>query len=1019
MKRQNFKSIIFIAVLIGFPVSNVLIFLWSQFYPGLLDDGPIPPVHANKLLATGHTPHANPEPTGLHAEVATTVHDHGRKPSAEHAGANTYKWTLLEDYVSTRSNFKTFEAFYNSGSQSWRIQKYGRVCIVSDDFLGAVVSSGVGTQLTALAELLATSGFEVTLLYTRGQASETATIDFWVQYYGTRGIRFIPMPNSPVQYDVPVDIALSHRVYIWLQQQVPFDIIHFADSKGRAYFPLVAKKQGIGFQRTQIVVHAHSPHIWFKINSWSMLDTVQDLVLDYMEHQTALMAEAVVCPTHYMLSWVEEQGWNLAKDKVFVHPNIIPTWVQRQSRVVMEELVILEIVFFGRLELRKGLVMFCDALDRLSRVPADMEGIKVSFLGRISSSAEEKLTLRGGVKARTDEYIKQRSRQWKFPWQVLRDMDAQARVDYMHSGSRLAVMPSIMENSPYTAVECLVAGIPFIATDVGGVHELIHPDDVSRVLVQPNAKRLAQRLQEVLRHRLLPARPVPASGNTEKTWAVWHHMLVAAGQGMALPSSLQQYNRPLVSVCIVTFNNPTTLKQALISVEEQDYPNVEVVLVDDGSTQADAQQYLQEVALKFATRGWKYARQENRGPGAARNHAATLARGEFLLFMDDDNYAKQSEISTFVSVADRTGADVLTCSNDYFFGNEPPGPDRVPTGRWVPLGAAKTVGMFQNMYGDTNAMIRKHVFHELGGFPEDWGYALEDWELFSKAVLAGYNLQTIPEPLYWYRLREASHSRVTARQGNSARTIRPYLRHIPQNLHHLVLFAQGMKESHDVAHNELASEQDSIRELRKMLKALASSLSVLCKAGKLPSKSRNLLQNPLFSLPGNTADSPAQSWKPYGLGYIHDHGHGRMQSVDHTDAYCVHMLNADTRDARGATQQVVLDQPVPSAVVVSGWSRAEKVSGSVDSGYAIYIDIAFKDGTKLWGYTINFDVGSHDWQFKAGVIDPDVAIYSLQVYVMFRWHSGAVWFDDLAVNMLTEGLCDYTQLTLQGLANHN
>ena len=67
---------------------------------------------------------------------------------------------------------------------------------------------------------------------------------------------------------------------------------------------------------------------------------------------------------------------------------------------------------------------------------------------------------------------------------------------------------------------------------------------------------------------------------------------------------------------------------------------------------------------------------------------------------------------------------------------------------------------------------------------------MEDWELFSKVVLSGYKLETIPDPLYWYRLRETSHSRMTAKQGNPARTIRPYLKKIPQHLHHLVLFAQ-------------------------------------------------------------------------------------------------------------------------------------------------------------------------------------------------------------------------------------
>ncbi|KAK3281867.1 hypothetical protein CYMTET_10367 [Cymbomonas tetramitiformis] len=622
---------------------------------------------------------------------------------------------------------------------------------------------------------------------------------------------------------------------------------------------------------------------------------------------------------------------------------------------------------------------------------------------------------------------------------------------------------------------------------VGGVAEMILPEDQERVLISPDQKALAKKIIHVIKNGLRPARP-KLLPTVDKTWVVWHHILIYQTKHMDA-KTLQQYERPLVSVCIVTFNNPSTLKQAIISIEQQEYSNVEVVVVDDGSTQTDAMHYLEELDMQFKEKGWIFRRQENRGPGAARNYGSNLARGDWLMFMDDDNYAKPHEIATFVSVAFHTHADVLTCSNDYFYGNDPPSPDRNPTGRWVPLGAATTVGMFQNMYGDTNAMIKKDVFHKLGGFPEDFGYALEDWELFSKAVLGGYNLQTIPDPLYWYRLRDTSHSRVTAKHGNPARTIRPYLKKIPQNLHHLVLFAQGMKDSHDIAHVELEFEQEALREMRKMLKALASTLNTLCKDGKLPEHSRNMLLNSQFQASkqqsqtatcpqpspppcsachaapqgallcaaahaprsrrratqgleallcgasprrsscagssvrhdgadevGGVSSSAAHGWKPYASGYLHDASGGRI-GYGSVDSFAIKMANSDWRDARGATQQVMLNQESPSAVVVSGWSKAEKVSGSMDSGYAIYIDIAFQDGTKLWGYTISFEVGTHGWQFKAGVIDPEVAIQSLQLYTMFRWHSGTVWFDDLAVNMLTEGLCDYTQLTLEGLGH--
>lgn len=59
-------------------------------------------------------------------------------------------------------------------------------------------------------------------------------------------------------------------------------------------------------------------------------------------------------------------------------------------------------------------------------------------------------------------------------------------------------------------------------------------------------------------------------------------------------------------------------------------------------------------------------------PGAARNLGAKKARGEYLLFMDDDNYAKPYEISTFVQVARHSGIQLLSSFVDYFSGYSPP-----------------------------------------------------------------------------------------------------------------------------------------------------------------------------------------------------------------------------------------------------------------------------------------------------------------------------------------------------------
>lgn len=1033
-----YRGALFAALLIGFPLSNVLVLFTTQLAPGLFGGSALSEKGGSAVepplpVPTPHDPAAAAAGGAGVPSVVEGGADGGTPAPAQQAAAKA-EWPRLRELVQKDPMFKQYESFYDTGAQSWRIQKYGRVCIISHEFLGPSATTGLATTLSSLAEVLATHGFEVTLLYTRGFKVDTADVDFWMQYYASRGIRFQPLPPTPVPYDVPDAVAVSHRLYVWLSQQAPFDVVHLPDNRGLPYFTLNAKAQDINFQHTQFILHSQKPHLWYKMGSLAMLDTLHDLILDHLERESLRLADYVVSPTQYMLDWKESNGWPMDPDgqwtnpmagvipkrhktregneKFTVHPNILPQWVQRRKRTVLEDVAIVELVFFTRFELRKGLVLFCDTLDRLALKSADMEGIKVTFLGRLPTEISEQLQMKGGVRTKADEYIKQRSRKWKFPWQILKDMDAQARMDYMKGNGRLAVLPSLMENFAYTVQECLTAGVPFIATNVGGTSELVLPEDRARVLLRAHPKPIASRLREIIRDGLRPARPVEHT-EVEKTWAVWHHMILAKTKA-AKAASLQKYAQPLVTICIVTFNNPDLLQQAIKSIEEQDYPKIEVVIVDDGSPKPEAQAYLEEIKKNYAHKGWQVLRQENRGPGAGRNYGATHARGEFIMFMDDDNYAKPYEVSTFIRVAAHTGADVLTTCNDYFYGNDPPG-DRTPSGRWVPLGSATTVGMFQNLYGDTNAMIRKSVFDALGGFPEDYGYALEDWELFSKSVLGGYKLQMIPEPLYWYRLRDGSHSRSTVKVGNAARTIRPYLRQIPQHLHHLVLFAQGMKDSHDLVHVELEREHDSQNELRKILRALSNSLSGLCEQGKLPMHSRNLLRNSEFGESAGPGSKEVAVWRSYGSGYLHDATGGRI-SYGSTDSYGLRFTNTDWNDSRGATQEVLLDQQTAAAVVVSGWSKAEKVSGSTDSGYAIYIDIAFQDGTKLWGHAIPFDVGSHGWQFKAGVVEPDRAIHSMHFYVMFRWHSGTVYFDDLAVSMLSDGLCDYTQLTLQALS---
>ncbi len=262
-------------------------------------------------------------------------------------------------------------------------------------------------------------------------------------------------------------------------------------------------------------------------------------------------------------------------------------------------------------------------------------------------------------------------------------------------------------------------------------------------------------------------------------------------------------------MCLTTFNRPHFLAQALESLHGQDYPNFEVLLVDDGSDQPEALAFLDRLEPEFKSRGWRIIRQENSYLGAARNTGARHAHGEYLLFMDDDNYAEPHEISTFVRVAGHCGADILTCVAKLFNGDTAPSSySQVPDNIFLPLGAAADVGAVKNCFGDANALVRRSTFEELGGFAEDYGVGTHDYEFFARAVLKGARLEVVPEELFWYRRHQGSMIHTTPPAANAFLGARPYLEALPPDLRGIVHLLQGY---HHLECNGLFMQQCILR----------------------------------------------------------------------------------------------------------------------------------------------------------------------------------------------------------------
>lgn len=159
-----------------------------------------------------------------------------------------------------------------------------------------------------------------------------------------------------------------------------------------------------------------------------------------------------------------------------------------------------------------------------------------------------------------------------------------------------------------------------------------------------------------------------------------------------------------------------------------------------------------------------------------------------------------------------------------------------------------------------------------------------------------------------------------------------------------------------------------------------------------------------------TTGNEAVGWKPFEQGYTLD------LTTHHGGTRSLRCVSNGTTDSHGAACFQILNQAVPTPIVVSGWSRAQNVGGSADDDYAVYVDLTYTDGTALWGQTAPFETGTHGWQRRHLMIFPAKPLRSMIVYALFRHHPGTAWFDDFDAHELGgNGVFDSQSLAVPAL----
>ena len=633
-----------------------------------------------------------------------------------------------------------------------------RICIATEEIAGPILNGGIGSTYFHLARRLAEQGHDVTVAFLKGNRVETGTPEYWIKYFAKLSIKFIPMVFEEEKLDGP---ALTwqkrfYHLYQWLKDQPKFDVVHTSEWRGGAYYALSAKRAGIAFQDTVFIVKSSSPYIWNRYYQRLPIESTELLVCSFAEQKCIEWADIVIGGSAHLLSFMEYIGYDMPKGRVFVQPNILDfqDLEINDNRPVYQygdKVQSGELVFFGRLEARKGLEIFCDALDRLEHAGTTPE--MVTFMGKQGA----KLPSRPDVT--TLEYLEERRGNWSFKVQIITNYTQSQAINYLCEKPRIAVMPSLIENSTMAVYETLHYKIPFIATGVGGTPELIDSEDHDSVIVDPHPAPLSLRLTEALKKGCIVAKPAFDNESNLEVWTNFHNYIsellskknaqevinsIDYSGNISYMNNVEKRVHGSLSICIYNDGYPSLLRETLQSIKHQTVQPEEVIIVTDRIIVGEKKQKYEDVKTEFENKKWIFMEQEHQCIGNALNRAAKQATGEVLLFLYSGIHTLEKEAVEIIKRTHAANRDVL-CFSFYKLKNE----KENDYTKILPMGGDLAANLLTDEIMGLDAFsVSSRLFFDIDGLTEAYHISGVMQEFCTRAIKSDVKTVLIPETLY-------------------------------------------------------------------------------------------------------------------------------------------------------------------------------------------------------------------------------------------------------------------------------
>lgn len=232
--------------------------------------------------------------------------------------------------------------------------------------------------------------------------------------------------------------------------------------------------------------------------------------------------------------------------------------------------------------------------------------------------------------------------------------------------------------------------------------------------------------------------------------------------------------QPLVSMVIPSYNHDRYIQACIKSVIEQDYPNIELIIIDDGSTDGSRRK-IEELVPACTTRfvRFEFRDRPNKGLAATVDEGLAWARGQYFAAFNSDDILLPAKTSTLLrSIADEPnvagvfgGCEVIDADGAFIQSLQP---------RAAYLEFDDLLLRRRHLIVTPSQLLRTEAVRAVGGYPPN--LFIEDWYMWLKLTDHGYRLKLVPDVLLRYRRHAGNMSKQAVKMYESRKMILGHFR---------------------------------------------------------------------------------------------------------------------------------------------------------------------------------------------------------------------------------------------------